>query len=298
MVDDDRCGPISSGVRVIRDYLSLIRAANCVIAAAAVWVGAWLVTQAFPILPVALTSIAAFLVCAAGNILNDVVDIEIDRINRPNRALVRQVVTVPRAKLLVVAINLGAILVSLFVSLMVGGVVLFSVVLLFWYNLKLKHIPVAGNLVIALLSALTFVVGGMSVDTYLLARLPGPLVPAAYALLFHFVREMIKDVEDMEGDRQAGVRTLPQRIGKSSTLALALSIYLLLVLLTLVPIYFGWFGRMYEIITVYVVDLPLLALLIFVWGNPTPRLLRIGSTALKIGMLLGLVALVLGGQQI
>lgn len=63
------------------------------------------------------------------------------------------------------------------------------------------------------------------------------------------------------------------------------------------PVYFGWFSRAYEVITIYLVDLPLLGLLIFVWGNPSQRLLRIGSFALKIGMLLGLLALLIADQQ-
>jgi hypothetical protein len=70
-----------------------------------------------------------------------------------------------------------------------------------------------------------------------------------------------------------------------------LILFFVLVILTYIPILTGWFGGAYEIITVYVVDLPILGLLIFVWGSPTRRMLRIGSAALKLGMLLGLVAL-------
>ena len=67
----------------------------------------------------------------------------------------------------------------------------------------------------------------------------------------------------------------------------------MLTILTYIPILARWFDQPYETITVYIVDLPLLVLLILVWGNPTRRMLAIGSTALKIGMVLGLVALVL-----
>ena len=55
----------------------------------------------------------------------------------------------------------------------------------------------------------------------------------------------------------------------------------------------GWFGPAYKIITVYIIDLPLLAFLIFLWGNPSRKMLKLGSVWLKIGMALGVVALAL-----
>lgn len=286
--------PIFSGVRVIRDYLSLIRAVNCAVASAGVWVGAYLASPGLPVAPVLLTSVAVFLVCAAGNMLNDVVDLAIDRINRPRRTLVRGAVSVPRAKLLVVAFNTLAIVVSLLVSWQVLIVVTLSAIALFVYNIRLKGVPLVGNFVVAILGGLTFVVGGMAVDPRLLSVLPGPAVPAIFAVLFHLVREIIKDVEDVEGDRRADVKTIPQFVGPVAALTIAIGLFVVLVLLTLVPIYYDWFSRAYEILTVYVIDLPLLALLIVVWGNPTKRLLRVGSMALKTGMIVGLFAMVLG----
>ncbi len=61
--------------------------------------------------------------------------------------------------------------------------------------------------------------------------------------------------------------------------------------MTYIPIFTGWFGEMYKILAVYVVDLPVLALLIFVWNNPSPRMLAAGSLVLKIGMAIGVIAL-------
>ena len=80
-------------------------------------------------------------------------------------------------------------------------------------------------------------------------------------------------------------------IGVRKTLSTALGLLVLLALATYVPVFANWYGKAYEVIAVYIVDLPLLALFIFVWGNPTTRLLGIGSAALKAGMALGLIAL-------
>lgn len=281
----------------ILNYLSLIRVANCLLAAAAVMIGGYLADSILFSGPLCLAALAAFLVCAAGNAHNDLVDLEIDTINRPDRVLPQGRLSPSDAWVVAIVSALGAVGLAVFVNLWVVVTVAGSLILLALYNRYLKKLPLVGNLSIALLSGLTFLVGGMASDPYLLWILPGPLIPAVFALLFHLVREMLKDCDDVRGDGRRGVTTLPQLIGLRKAAGVALALFFLLVLLTYVPVYFGWFSRAYEVITIYLVDLPLLGLLIFVWGNPSQRLLRIGSFALKIGMLLGLLALLIADQQ-
>jgi len=239
-----------------------------------------------------IAALAAFFVCAAGNVINDIKDVDIDRVNHPDRVLVRGTISVRTATRLAIFLNILALICAIAVNREVAVVVVAAIGLLVWYNLRLKRAVLVGNLAVAMLSALTFMTGGWAVDSSLAVTLPGPLIPAVFAFFFHLVREILKDAQDVEGDSLAGYSSLPIRIGISRSLSIALGLFVLLLVLTLVPIWKGWFGRMYEIITIYIVGLPLMALLIFIWGNPSPRMLRIGSTALKIGMVLGLVALV------
>lgn len=277
----------------ILDTLKLIRVVNCLLASVGVWIGAYLTWLMPYYYGPAVAALAAFLVCAAGNATNDLVDIEADRINCPDRVLVRGSLSKKYVRNLAILFNAIAVGLALAVSAWVTVAAVATIGLLLAYNLYLKRIPLVGNGVVALLAGLTFITGGMAVDPSLTFRLPGPLIAAAFAFLFHLVREIVKDVQDMAGDRQAGLDSLPLRIGVSRSLGLVLALFVVLVILTLIPVLAGWFGRTYEIITVYVVDLPLLALLIFVWGNPTPKMLSIGSTGLKLGMVLGLLALLL-----
>jgi geranylgeranylglycerol-phosphate geranylgeranyltransferase len=241
-----------------------------------------------------ISAMAAFFACAAGNIVNDICDLPIDRINRPGRVLVRGTVSIGLAWKLAVACSLMAILLAVAVNRAVTASVVVALSLLAAYNFRLKRKVLIGNVVIAVLSGMAFMTGGWAVSPRLSLALPGPLVPAMFAFLFHLVREILKDVQDIEGDRAGGVRTLPQVWGVSRSLLLALGLFLLLTLLTYIPVLAGWFGRSYEIIVVYVVDLPLLALLILIWGNPSRRMLTAGSIGLKLGMLLGLIALLSG----
>lgn len=276
-----------------RDTLSLIRVQNCLLAMAGVWVGAWMTwLQGIYFAPL-VTGLAVFAVCAAGNVVNDLLDEDIDRVNHPERVIVRGSLSRRFAAALAVGLHVLAFALALVVNLAVTATVLVATVLLFGYNLYLRRIPVAGNLAVAVLAGLTFIAGGLSVDWVLTWELPGPLVPAVFAVLFHLVREIIKDARDTEGDRLAGSGSLPLAIGIRPAVTVALAVFAVLVFLTLVPVFAGWFGQWYKVIAVYVVDLPILALLIFVWGNPSPTMLSIGSSALKAGMVLGVVALLL-----
>ncbi|MCK4632397.1 MAG: geranylgeranylglycerol-phosphate geranylgeranyltransferase [candidate division Zixibacteria bacterium] len=276
------------------ETLRLIRVGNCLLTMAAVWLGAYMTWLEPVYLTPTLASVAAFLVCGAGNAINDAVDVEIDRVNKAHRVLVRGGLSVRYAVWLAIILTVLAIGVGAVVNLEVLIVVVVACGLLVAYNLYLKRIPLVGNFVVALLGAMTFVTGGLAIHTTWAWELPGPLIPAAFALFLHIVREIIKDAEDIEADRSAGVCTLPQVVGVRSALMIALGLLFVLILLTYVPVFFGWFGRGYEIIAIYIIDLPMLLLLILIWGNPTQKMLKIGSLALKFSMISGVIALLIG----
>ncbi|MEW5795474.1 MAG: geranylgeranylglycerol-phosphate geranylgeranyltransferase [Candidatus Zixiibacteriota bacterium] len=275
------------------DILRLIRATNCLIASAGVWVGAYLTWSWPEYYGPTVVSIAAFLACAAGNILNDLMDTEADKINRPTRVLVAGRLSRRFARNLMITLNVIALIMGIAVSWEVALTGFVTIGLLVAYNRTLKRIPLLGNAVVALLASLTFVTGGLAIDPELTFRLPGPMIASVFAFFFHLVREIVKDVQDMEGDRRAGLSSLPLVIGPSRSLLAATGLFALLAVLTYIPIFAGWFGRAYEIITVYVVDLPILALLVVTWGFPDAKMLAVASRALKVGMILGLLALIL-----
>lgn len=273
------------------ETLKLIRVLNCVMAMLGVGLGAHLVAGDIAFYGPAMAALCAAFVCAAGNIVNDLVDIDIDRINRPHRTLVRQALSRRFAITLAIVLNIAALGVALTVSTAVALIGLVAIGLLMAYNLRLKRVTFLGNVVIALLGGMTFLTGGMAVDLAGAFELPGPLIPALFAFLFHLVREIVKDVQDIAGDRKLGIKTLPQAIGVRPSLWLALGSFLVLVAATFVPIWLGWFGEWYKLITIYTMDLPLAALLILLCFRPTERMLQVVSWALKVGMVLGIVAI-------
>ena len=191
---------------------------NCLLAGVGVWIGAYLTWLTPLYYGPTVAALAAFLVCAGGNTINDLVDIEADRINRPDRVLVKGRLSKKYVRNLAIVLNAMAIVMAISVSLWLTTIAVTTIGLLLVYNLRLKKVPLLGNALVALLAALTFITGGIAVDPALTFRLPGPLIAAAFAFLFHLVREIVKDVQDIEGDRKAGLSSLPQVIGVSMSL--------------------------------------------------------------------------------
>lgn len=278
-------------MRKLFDTLKLIRLANCLLTMVGVMVGARLTDSSPAYYAPFMSAVAAFLVCAAGNIINDLLDIESDRINHPDRVLVRNRLTKRYAYILSVVLNVLAVLIAWSVGTAVLIAVVLAILLLYLYSRLLKRVVIVGNFVIAFLGGLTFLTGGLAVDVSSAFMLPGPLVPAGFALLFHLIREIVKDAQDMEGDRMDACRTLPQMIGLRKAMGVALVIGLILICCTLVPIWLGWFSYSYKLVTLYLIDLPLLFVLILLVKSPNKSRLRIGSASLKIGMAIGVVAL-------
>lgn len=277
----------------LNDIFRIIRIVNCLLAMIAVGVGAYMTERSPVYYGPLVAALAVFFVCAAGNIFNDIVDIDIDRINRPRRVLVRGAMTARQAYYLAGLCALASLILATAVNYQVFVLVVVALSTLAAYNLGLKRVPLLGNIMIALLAGLTFLTGGWAADPEFVFVLPGPLVPALFGFLIHLDREILKDIQDKEGDKITGVSTLPMIIGDSRALLIVIGIFVMLVLATIYPILAGWYGDVYKVISLYAVDLPVTVLLIFVWGHPTPRMLSAASLALKLVMGLGLIALLL-----
>ena len=152
-----------------------------------------------------------FLLCFA-NAHNDIVDFDIDKINRPGRPLPSGKISLKAAyavmfACLFLAIGLGFEFAWLFAG--VAG-------LCFVYNRFLKGLPLVGNFMVALLTTTPIAIPILKVG------LPQPelLNLMFFAFTLTFAREITKDIEDMEGDRAMGLRTIPVLLGVKFSLVL------------------------------------------------------------------------------
>lgn len=276
-------------MKKIIEYLKLTRLQNNIIAALSVFVGAAVSSPVEFWWKVGLASFSAFLISAGGNCINDVFDVEIDRINKPYRPLVRGEISLSSAVWFSVVLFSLGILLSLFIKPICLQVAVLASLLLVAYSGLLKKRLLWGNLTVALVSASAFLYGGLIAADFRLS-----LIPAGFAFLFHLGREIVKDVEDLKGDSSRGASTLPVTLGINPSLALSTLVFLVLMVLTILPYLFNIFSLIYLMIVILGVDLVLVYVIWSMWRDSSPPNLHRLSNLLKADMLLGLVAIFLG----
>ncbi len=264
--------------------LEITRPHNCAITFASVLLGGWLGVHLLSP-PLLLAALSAALIMAGGNTLNDLCDIEADRVNQPGRPLPSNRLPVWAARMEAFGLSALGIGTGLVLPPPVPVIALIAASGLVLYTTSLKGIPLLGNLLTALLCGLTFLYGGFAVN----APLPA-CIPALFAILFHFGREILKDVQDRKGDRRLAGSTLPLRWGRRNVYILITAIYLLLILATPLPLLTGDYGIRYLVLILLLNGL-LIGFILTLWRSDTPESLARLSRLLKVGMVLGLSAI-------
>ena len=233
-------------------------------------------------------ALSAALIAAAANSLNDALDLEIDRVNRPDRPLPSGLVSVGTAKL-VWGLGTGAgLMLAVSLSLMHVALALAAVGLMVIYNVYLKRTTLLGNVVVALVIGLTLVYGGWAVGE------PGPaLLGAVFAFLTTLAREMVKDVEDVAGDAVVGARTLPVVYGAGVALRATVGVLFLTLLLTPLPFLLFDYRGLFLLLMLAADALLLHTLWIFLGPHPEERAHQ-ASQLLKGVMVAGMTALAFG----
>ena len=269
-------------------FFLLLRPLNCLITALSVGIGA-LTTDQSPAWPaILLAALSAALISGAGNAFNDLMDIDVDRINRPLRPLPSGRLSPSAARMQSLFMSLAGCALAFWLSPWHGLLALAVVALLAVYSISLKNSLLWGNVLVAFVGAIAFPYGALAADD-----IGRSWIPALFAFLFHLGREIVKDIEDVAGDQIRGERTLPLRWGRTQAGVLAALVYLLLVGFTWMPFFTGIYGAFYVFAL-----LPVHALVGYVlWQLHRQRAVLADDhlgRLLKVGMFLGLVAIVVG----
>ncbi|AKA49101.1 hypothetical protein IX51_08280 [uncultured archaeon] len=234
------------------------------------------------LVPVIFASIVVFLVTGAGNIINDIVDVDSDRVNHPGRPLVQGTITMSQARAESVILFAAAlILAALFISLYAFIMVIIAEALLVSYEYTLKKRGFVGNVSISIMVGLIFIFGGIAVNsTYKM------LILFVMASLANLSREVIKDIEDMKGDTDRV--TLPRRYGVRIASAVAVASVLVAVGMSVLPYYLSIFS-VYYLGAVAVAD-ALFLLSAYKIGYP-----HTSQNLSKFAMIVGLISFTIGG---
>ncbi|WP_139000594.1 geranylgeranylglycerol-phosphate geranylgeranyltransferase [Hyunsoonleella aestuarii] len=189
------------------------------------------VSTSLDILGISLLILATLCIAAAGNIINDLNDIETDTINKPNSIIVGKSISEKSAYYYFIMFNIVGVGVGFYLSHLVNKSAFFSLfvivsILLYVYATYLKRTFLIGNLVVSALVALSLIFVGIFDLIPSLTSLNREtqltffnviLDYALFAFLLNLLREITKDIEDINGDFKAGMKTIPLVLGRERT---------------------------------------------------------------------------------
>ena len=265
--------------------ISLTRPANAALSIFGVVLGFWFSKNSLSIVDLALLSAGTFFTLAFGNVINDIKDINGDRLNHPKRALPSSKISIKEASIFAVFLAALSIGCGFLISPLHFYAILAPLILLTIYTLYLKAVPLVGNFLVSTLVSYTLFFGAMGGGDIKII-----IVPALLAFLLNFEREIIKDIEDENGDRKTGVKTtatLPKIVIHLIFIFLSFSY---LALLTY-PYIYGYFGKFYlyaSLIIILPLHITVSAALLGKFKKIEPSQI---SSLIKIEMLLGLSTL-------
>jgi len=225
----------------IKHFLKLIRPSICIISVFSFLISAFIV---FPhqMEKALMASLPVFLTTAFGNVINDFYDVDIDKINRPNRPLPSGKIKINEAKIFAIVLALFSLLFSLFLSFLFFLLDLFNIFIAFIYAKKVKR-TIFGNLLDSYLSASCFLA-----PLFLFETMKGfkiLLLISLTSCLGNYSREILKDIEDIEGDLSYGATTLPIKMGERFAFFLSFLMYLLALILGYSLYFFSIFNKLY-----------------------------------------------------
>ena len=212
-------------------------------------------------IPLALTSfqyallvLSTVLIAAAGYVINDIFDQDTDKINKPEKVIIGKSISENNAYSIYAGLNITGVCVGFYLSNVImkpsfATVFILIAATLYIYATSLKQMAVIGNIIVALVLSMSVIIIGVfdiypatSIENQVrMANLFSVLVDyAIFAFMINLLREMIKDLEDVKGDNQQGIRTLAVLIGtnKTTKLVFALSLIPIMVLFFYVNTYF------------------------------------------------------------
>ena len=262
---------------------------------------------------VLLIGLATVLIAAGGYVINDYFDVKIDRINRPDELIVTRTIPKPVAMHLSIGLSIAGVICGIAAAGLLRSMtlaILFIIVpgLLWFYSSSYKRLFMIGNLIIALLAALTPMLVAMSNVAILQLRyetiLPYTTLEhdlyawlggfALFAFLLTWIREIIKDMQDQMGDRELECHSMPVVWGDTWTKVFVTALIVLTLAIIghlwwhVLPFPTGWSSLSTRYIALGIVT-PLLGVLGLLWAAKIPSDYKTCQQLVKFTMLIGML---------
>lgn len=308
---------------IIKPYLQLLRVGNLTFVAILLYVmEKWVATpllqleqfgELMPWWILTLLIVSVVGIAAGGYVINDYFDVKIDRINRPDNLVVTRIISRDAAMNLFYGLTAVGVIAGTVVAWWAHSwTLLFTYVvipgLLWFYSASYKRMFLVGNLVVAFASAIVPLLVAIANADYLhhlyqnaLAYSPiiGELYVwtggfAAFAFLLTWVREIVKDIEDIEGDREMECRTLPivwgDKVAKiiATILLVVIATLIVYMLFAVLPFSHEWKSLPTRYV-VFGLIVPILCSIVLLWAANSRTEYHRVQTIIKFAMFMGML---------
>ncbi len=254
----------------------------------------------------ALLVLSTVCIAAAGYVINNIIDQDNDEITKPKDRIVGKSISESLAYNLYVILNIIGVGIGFYLSNVVGKkglftIFIFTAALLYVYSTFLKRIVIVSNLVVAFILSFSIIILGIF-DLFP-ATYDGNIVQmkkafgvlfdyAVFAFIINWIREIVKDIEDTDGDYASGIQTLPILLGKTRTAKLVSIIIIIPILLLLYYINKNLLDYTYVFLygLLFIVG-PLLFCMIKLWSAKTKSEFKQISLVLKLVLFFGILSI-------
>jgi len=257
-----------------------------------------------------LLVLSTVLIAAAGYVINNIFDLDTDLDNKPDQVIIGKSISESSAYTIYAALNISGVAIGFYLSNVIvkpsfAAIFILIAASLYIYATSLKQIMVLGNVIVALILAFSVVIIGVF-DLYpaidarnqlAMANLFSILLDyALFAFIINFIREIVKDLEDIQGDNNQGMKTLAIVLGieKTTKLVFALAVLSIIILFVYTKTYLVandlFIATLYGFLFVLA---PLIFFTIKIWTAKAKEDFHTLSTLLKWILFFGILSIVI-----
>ena len=275
------------------NYIKILRPFNLLISIICVLLSAFILNQsAANLLPIILV---VFLLGGFSNIINDIIDYKIDSENNLNRPISSNLISIKGAFIYSLLLLLIASMITINFNYLTQSLIFFIFVpLIILYTPFFKKIPLLGNLIVSFILSMVFVI----TSTYLLGEIHHDIFPPfIFSFFLMLIREIVKDIADLEGDKKFNIQTLPVKFGIDTTLLFIYFFVLLLFISSILIYYFYTSYQLFFLVNIcFFIHCPLIFYIYQLSKNKTSIYCIYLSKVLKLITIFGVIVIYLANN--
>ena len=268
-------------------YIYILRPINILICLISILICTYLINAlSSPILPYAILTVLCF--TGASNILNDIFDYNIDKINKPDKVKLYDIIKKNNLILLMSLMYAAGIISTIFINPIGQYIALYIVLpLSYLYTPFFKRMPLIGNIIIGGILGSVFIFTEAAITN----NVNKMWIPFYLAGSLSIIRELIKDVEDINGDKASRLKTFPIMFGIKHTLRLLQILTIILCTTAIIPFITGLYKLTYFILLILLVEIPLIWIIFYKLNGNSITNYNFASEFLKYITIGGLIVI-------